>query len=135
MRSIKLLPTALVALLFFTAGTQAAERARADVECRPTDQKLIYDCVIMLTGKNSGAHMDGVEFTVGADMPSMPMAHNVKPVKATPTGEQGMYQARIELQMLGEWVLKMDISGPVRDTIINKLRFGVSEVESVSGSN
>lgn len=132
MRLIRLLPTALVASLIFPAGTQAAERARADVECTPTDQKLVYDCMIMLTGKKSGTAMDGVEFTVKADMPSMPMAHNVKPVKAMPTGKPGRYHARIELAMHGEWVLKMDVSSPARDTIIHKMHFGASKGESGS---
>jgi hypothetical protein len=126
MRSIGLLPAALVASLIFPAGTQAAERARADVDCTPSDQELVYDCMIMLTGRKSGAPMDGVEFTVKAVMPSMPMAHNVKPVKAMPTGKQGMYRARIELEMHGEWNLRMDISRPSRDTIIHKMRFGAS---------
>ena len=132
MRLIRLLPFALVALLFFPAGTQAAERARADVECTPTDQKLVYDCMIMLTGKKSGTAMDGVEFTVKANMPSMPMVHNVKPVKAMPTGKPGMYHARIELEMHGEWVLKLDVSSPARDTIIHKMHFGASKGESGS---
>jgi hypothetical protein len=124
-----------VASVILAAGTQAAERAKAEVECSPTDQTLVYDCMIMLTGKNSGEPMDSVEFMVKADMPSMAMAHNVKPVKAIPTGKQGTYRARIELEMHGEWVLKMDISRPVRDTIINKMRFGATGGESVSGSN
>lgn len=76
--------------------------------------------------------MDGVEFTVAADMPSMPMAHNVKPVKALPTGEPGRYHARIELAMHGEWILKMDVSSPARDTIIFKMHSGASGGESDS---
>ena len=132
MRLIGLLPTALVASLIFPAGTQAAERARADVECTPTDQKLVYDCMIMLTGRKSGTAVDGVEFTVKTDMPSMPMAHNVKPVKAMPAGQPGMYHARIELEMHGEWILKMDVSKPARDTIIYKMHFGASKGESGS---
>ena len=126
MRLIMLLPTVLVASLIFPVETLAAERTRADVECTPTDQKLVYDCMIMLTGRKSGTAMDGVEFTVKADMPSMPMVHNVKPVKAMPTGKQGMYHVRIELEMHGEWVLRMDVSRPARDTIIHKMRFGDS---------
>ncbi len=132
MRWIELLPIALVASLIFPAGTQAAERARADVECTPTDQKLVYDCMIMLTGRKSGTAVDGVEFTVKTDMPSMPMAHNVKPVKAMPTGKPGMYHARIELEMHGEWILKRDVSKPARDTIIYKMHFGASKGESGS---
>lgn len=132
MRLIRLLATALVASLIYPAGTQAAERARADVECTPTDQKLVYDCMIMLTGRKSGTAMDGVEFTVKADMPSMPMAHNVKPVKAMPTGKPGRYHARLELAMHGEWLLKMDVSSPARDTIILKMHFGASKGKSGS---
>lgn len=130
MQLIGLLPTALAVSLIFAATTQAAERARADVECVPTDQKLIYDCLIMLTGRKSGAAMDGVEFTVKTDMPSMPMAHNMRPVKAVPTGKPGMYHAQIELEMHGEWILKMDVSSPARDTIIHKLYFGAAESDS-----
>jgi hypothetical protein len=135
MRSIWLLPIALVTSVVFTTGAQAAERTRAEAECGPTDKNMVYDCLIMLTGKNSGAPMDDVEFTVRANMPSMPMAHNVKPIKAIPTGKQGMYRARIELEMHGDWVLKMDISHPAGDTIIYKMRFGASGGAGVSGSN
>lgn len=132
MRLIRLVATALVASSIFPTGAWAAERPRAHVECTPTDQKLVYDCMILLTGKKSGTAMDGVEFTVKADMPSMPMAHNMKPVKAMPVGKPGLYHARIELQMYGEWALKMDVSSPARDTIIHKVYFGASEVESDS---
>ena len=130
MRLIRVLPAALMASLILAAATQAAERARADVECMPSDQLLIYDCMIMLTGRKSGAALDGVEFTVNMNMPSMPMAHNVKPVKAMPTGKSGMYHVRLELEMHGEWILKMDVSSPARDTIIHKLHFGTAMGES-----
>jgi hypothetical protein len=127
-----LIATILVTWLILPAGVGAAERARADVECMPTDQKFVYDCLILLTAKNSGTAMDDVEFTVNAEMPSMPMAHNVRPVKAMPVGKPGMYRARIELQMYGEWVLKMEISSPARDRIIHKMHFGAAKVESDS---
>ena len=129
MRLIGLLPAALAASIC-AATTQAAERARADVECMPTGEKLTYDCMIMLTGRKSGTAMEGVEFTVKTDMPSMPMAHNMKPVKAMPTGKPGMYHAQIKLEMHGEWILKMDVSSPARDTIIYKMHFGAAKVES-----
>ena len=130
MRVIRVLPGALVAWLIFAAPTQAAERARADVECIPSNQKLIYDCLIMLTGRKTGAALDGVVFTIKTNMPSMPMAHNMKPVKAMPTGKPGMYHATIELEMHGEWILKIDVSSPARDTIIHKMHFGAAMGES-----
>ncbi len=68
--------------------------------------------------------MAGAEISVGADMPSMPMAHNVKPVKATPgRSRPGSTAARIELEMYGEWALKLYVRGPVRDVVVRKLEF------------
>ena len=124
MRFIGIVPMAMAASLCLAAGAQAAERTKAEVECMASDQMLIYDCIIMLTGKNSGAALDGMEFTVKTNMPSMPMAHNMKPVKAMPTGKPGMYHARLQLEMHGEWILKMDVSSPARDSIIHKMYFG-----------
>ena len=56
-------------------------------------------------------------------MPSMPMAHTVKPVKAAPGKNPGEYLARLDLDMRGEWTLKIRISGPVRDQVVKTLRF------------
>ena len=65
--------------------------------------------------------MSGVEVSVGAEMPSM--AHNVKPVKAKPGAAPGEYDARIELEMYGEWALRLNVRGPARDVIVKKLDF------------
>lgn len=101
------------------AGAQGAPRAA--VECKATAKKLVYDCRIALT--RAGAPLEGVEVTLGADMPSMPMAHNVKPVKAAPAGAPGAYAAQLELEMLGEWALKLRLAGPVRDQLVEHLEF------------
>jgi hypothetical protein len=53
----------------------------------------------------------------------MPMAHNVKPVKAKPGAAPGEYAARIELEMFGEWALRLNVRGPARDVIVKKLDF------------
>ena len=123
-----LLSVAAVILALPLAG-HAAERAKAKVDCQPAGEKYVYDCMIMLMGKKSGAPIEGAKVVVGADMPSMAMAHNIKPVTAKPMGKPGMYHARIHLQMDGEWALKMDVSGPLRDKIIHTMRFGTHEGE------
>ncbi len=102
----------------------AGERKAAEVQCRPTEQRLVYDCMITLKAKGSGAPVADAEFTVGADMPSMPGAHNVRPVAAEAHGMAGMYRARIELEMTGEWTLKLDFTKPSRDRLTKKLHFG-----------
>jgi hypothetical protein len=98
-------------------------RANADVACRPALEKLQYDCEIKLTNARTGAPLTGIALTIGADMPSMPMMHNVRPVKATPGQEAGVYQARVLLEMHGDWVLQLNVSGSVRDRVIKRMRF------------
>jgi YtkA-like len=111
----------LLALLLSFATPVMAQRVRADLDCAPAKGLMTYDCTIQLT--RDGKPLEGVEMTVGADMPSMPMAHNVKPVKATRGDKPGEYRARIELEMAGEWAVKLRLSGAVRDQIIVKRKF------------
>ncbi len=108
---------------FFLTALLAAfpahgQRVDADLACRLTGTDFVYDCVIRLKPAIAGA-----QISVGADMPSMPMAHNVKPVRAKPGKTPGEYHARLDLEMQGEWAVKLRISGPVRDVIVKRLRF------------
>ena len=114
----------LAALALLAAALPAAaQRLAADVDCKPTKHDLVYDCRIALKEAKSGKPVSGAEVSIGADMPSMPMAHNVKPVKAKPGAAPGEYDARIELEMYGEWALKLNVRGPARDVIVKKLDF------------
>jgi hypothetical protein len=100
-----------------------AQKIDASLHCKPTGTDFVYDCMIKLT--RGGAPLSGAQITVGADMPSMPMAHNPKPVKAKPGKEPGVYLARLALEMQGEWAVKLRLSGPVRDQLI--LRYDFTE--------
>jgi hypothetical protein len=44
-------------------------------------------------------------------------------VKAKPAGKPGEYTARLELEMHGEWALKLNVRGPARDVIVKKIDF------------
>ena len=113
----------LSTMLMAGATALAGERVAADVSCTATAEKLTYDCMIMLKGKKSGEPVAGAEVVVKADMPSMPLAHNVRPVKAAAGSMPGHYTATLELEMLGEWALTLDVSGPTRDRVVKKLEF------------
>lgn len=115
---------AISAMLALPLTVDAGDRAKAEVGCKATGDKLVYDCMIMLMDHKSGDPIPGASIVVKADMPSMPMAHNVAPVDAMAMGEPGSYHARIKLEMHGEWALTMDISGPMRDRLVEKLQFG-----------
>jgi hypothetical protein len=112
-----------VLALFGPERAQAQIRAKADVSCQPAGEKLQYDCIIKLTDARTNAPLSGLGLMVGADMPSMPAAHNVRPVKATEDEDKGTYKVRIALEMLGDWALRLDLSGAVRDRVVEVLRF------------
>jgi len=97
-------------------GAALAQRAQAEMSCAPTKTDFIYDCTIRLT--RGGQPLPGAQITVGADMPSMPMAHNVTPVKAKPGKAPGEYTASLDLEMLGEWAVKLRLAGPVKDQLV-----------------
>jgi hypothetical protein len=106
-----LLLTALMLPAFALAQTP-----KADLDCKATGKDFTYECTVMLM--RGGEPLQGAEVTVGADMPSMPMAHNVRPAKAKPGTKPGEYKVRLQLEMLGEWAVKLRLAGPVRDQIV-----------------
>lgn len=112
----------LIALLFCLAACPAlAQRASADLACTFTGTDFVYDCTIRLS--RAGQPLAGAKISIGADMPSMPMAHNVKPVDALPGKADGEYRARLDLEMTGEWALKLRLAGPVRDLLVLHYEF------------
>jgi hypothetical protein len=124
MTAIKWVYALLVAATVSPPETAFAQlRAKADVSCRPTSTALQYDCTFTLTNSRSSEPLTGVTLTVGADMPSMPMMHNVRPVKAAPGEAAGTYLARLELEMHGDWAVQLNLSGPLRDRLVSILRF------------
>jgi YtkA-like len=129
----------LVAAAGLMAGyPQAAHgqvRAKAAVTCVPAGQVLEYDCTIRLANARSGEPLSGQTVSVGADMPSMPGMHNVRPARATEQREKGVYQVRLELEMHGDWAVHIDLSGPVRDRVIAMLRFTGAEVTEIKSSS
>ena len=103
-------------VLILAASPVFAQRVQGELDCRPTKTDFIYDCKIRLA--RGGQPLSDAQITVGADMPSMPMAHNVRPVKAKPGKSPGEYQAKLDLEMLGEWAVKLRLAGPVKDQLI-----------------
>ena len=95
---------------------------KSQTECTATSKKFQYNCNVLFIDKKEP--MGGYSGIVGATMPSMAMAHNVKPVKFTEKeGMAGHYEFIIQLEMLGEWMFQYDISQPKRDRVMEKLIF------------
>ena len=131
MRSIRLglssglrMPASLLALVPAVA-LSAGERPMVSVDCKPTDEKLVFHCAFDVMGRKSHQPIEGAAFKVNADMPTMPLAHNVRPIRPEPVeGKPGSYEGRLELEMPGEWAIKMTFDKPVRDIVIEKVTFG-----------
>lgn len=111
----------LFAIISGLALPAAAQRPKGALECKATGTDFVYNCVIRLT--QGGKPLKNVKLTVGADMPSMPMAHNVRPVIAKPAAQPGVYHATLELEMLGLWTVKLRLAGPVRDQLVLHYEF------------
>ena len=127
MRSNPIRPLAgLLVLLAPALALAAGERPAVQVDCRPTDEKLVLPVHVRGGGEEeSGRPIEGAAFKVNADMPTMPLAHNVRPVRPEPVaGEPGSYEGRLALEMPGEWALRMTFDEPVRDVVIEKRTFG-----------
>ncbi len=125
----------IIMLTTVVFGTRAlsAERPRVDVDCKQTEEKLVYTCVFSIKGRKSGDAIAGADFKVSADMPSMAMAHNVRPVRPQATEKAGIYQGKIRLEMAGEWALKLEFRKPLRDIVIKKMTFGTGAASSQHG--
>ena len=124
------LAAVLVTMCFTLPAAAADVRAKADIACQPTGTKLQYNCTIKLMDARTDVPLSGIDLTVGADMPSMPGAHNVRPVKAAAGQAAGTYQARLMLEMLGDWAVRLDIRGRGRDRVIQVLRFEEDKVQA-----
>jgi len=104
-------------LLLAAAPAGAGERAAAEVACEPTAEPLVYACAIAVTARKSAEPVLADALTVKADMPSMPMAHNLPPVAAMPVaGAPGRYTVLLELEMHGEWALAIEVDGKTADS-------------------
>jgi len=111
----------LLGLAILFSGEAFAQKAEARLDCKHTGKDFIYDCALQIS--REGQPVTGLDIRIGADMPSMPMAHNVKPVKAQPTKTPGEYRARLDLEMPGEWAVKLRLGGPVRDQLLLHYEF------------
>ena len=125
---MRTLPLAAAALLLAAAPllTTAAPRPAVDLKCVAFGMGPQLECTVRLRGAD-GRPLTGAAVTLGATMPSMPMAHHVKPAAAAPTSTPGEYRGRLELEMSGAWAVQVDIAGPVRERVARTLQIDECE--------
>ncbi|MEP3476081.1 MAG: FixH family protein [Hyphomicrobiales bacterium] len=112
-------------LLSCIALSLSTSTVKADTKttCNSSDTPLTYQCSVIF--KNKGkllTHLE--EIMVKVDMPSMPMAHNIPPVKLKADHKKkGKYNFDIKLDMHGKWLFVYDITKPQRDRYQEKILF------------
>jgi hypothetical protein len=125
---IRKLCTPLAMLMCIAAPPAlAADRAKTAMSCKAADAEFAYECTLEVTNARTGAPIEGAKIVLGADMPSMPMVHNVPPVEFQPAGKPGHYKAKIQLDMRGAWAIRLRITGPMRDEVVNVYEFGETD--------
>ena len=111
----------LLGLAILFSAHAFGQKAEARLDCKHTGKDFIYDCVIEIM--RQGQPVTDLDVRMSADMPSMPMAHQVKPVRAQATSTPGEYRARLDLEMSGEWAVKLRLAGPLRDQLVLHYEF------------
>ncbi len=117
---IRLLSLSLLAAGLPALVGAAAPRAQAELACESTG--AVRSCTACSAGPCRRRAAHDARVRLGASMPSMPMAHSVRPVAALPAGEPGSYRATLALEMTGVWAVEIDIAAPHRDRLVRTLR-------------
>jgi hypothetical protein len=113
----------LAALALALAGEAAlAQAPEPTLRCTLTKTDFVYDCVATLV--REGKPLTGAQFTVAADMPSMPGAHATVPARAAPGGKPGQYRLTLDLEMMGEWALEFRFTRPAKARVRQLYEFG-----------
>jgi branched-chain amino acid transport system permease protein len=124
-----LAPAILVALVTVVGpptAQAAPPRVSATLHCVSYGVGPLLECTVQL--RRAGQPLSDAQVKLGAHMPSMPMAHSVKPVAAAATATAGEYRGVLELEMEGVWAVAIDVSGKdLRDRIVMPVSVGDCE--------
>ena len=123
----KIIRYTLVLALTITASVTQADMITTQTTCMTHEQALTYMCKVNLS--HHGEPATDVGISVSAVMPSMPMAHNIKPVLAIPVADvPGQYMFVLELEMKGTWRLVYNITRPFVDRLHETLMVGTGDM-------
>ena len=115
---------AMISLILFVPKISFSQGVQTLTECIPTQTHMQFSCKVMIT--DGTVPVIDREIVVSAMMPSMPMAHNVKPAKLDMTDNiEGQYEFIIELEMLGEWMFSYDLQTPKKLRLMEKIILGL----------
>lgn len=106
----------------------AQTNAKIKLECLSFGDEPMLACTVHLSNKD-GTPLHSGKVVLSASMPSMPMAHSVRPMVAAPSDKPGEYRGTLELEMPGVWAIQVDVSKPRRERLVQSLRVEPCETE------
>ncbi|MGI9305176.1 MAG: FixH family protein [Gammaproteobacteria bacterium] len=106
--------------MFGSCGALAGDRLMVDFNKTPTGSAsgLEYEYEFTVMEHGSGDAVEGAEFMISTDMPSMPGAHHMPHVKGEAGDIPGSYKAKMNFDMPGEWNLILRFTQPQRDQVV-----------------
>ncbi len=111
----------LLAALSVACSPSAPPPPTVQVSCVPEASPLSQRCSVTIIDRRTGRPVNGATVTLAADMPSMPLAHSVRPATASAGIAPGTYHGTLELEMAGRWVVTVRIAGPVYDQVTHTI--------------
>ena len=110
-----LMAIAVMAAASFAAPTASgADDLKVEFVKKSTGHRrgLQYEYLFKVVAAQTGAPVDGAEFSVVGDMPEMRGHHPTRPAVAEPGNGAGVYRVMLHFFMAGEWELKLDFKSP-----------------------
>lgn len=123
-RNLRAIFAALGACLSITSYAQS--KVKIDLECVSIGDKPTLECSVLLRDKNGSPLRDSLAI-LSASMPSMPMAHSIRPAVTVPTDKPGEYRGSLQLEMAGVWAIQVDVSKPYRERLVQSIRIDICE--------
>ena len=104
----------------FVEPAKAADRLIVDHSKKPIDTTsgLGYEYTFKVKSHQSAKIVEGADFIVATDMPSMPGAHHMPHVRSEPGHHPGTYTIKLDFDMPGEWNLILKFSKPFREQVV-----------------
>jgi len=109
-----------ISVLYFTLPVKAADRLMVLHSKKPigTSSGLAYEYTFKVKSHQSAKIVEGADFIVATDMPSMPGAHHMPHVRSEPGHHPGTYTIKLDFDMPGEWNLILKFSKPFREQVV-----------------
>lgn len=120
-RRLAVLAAAALISLPLLAQQHGAGAASISWTVKKTGKPLEREATLVVSDR-AGKPLTAAEIEVSLDMPSMPGAHRIAAVRALPTSTPGVYAARFQLEMAGEWTARIEMKSPERLKMFRKFR-------------